>query len=457
LSFHYGRLWRSHCPRRLCGPDGSASNATLVQGPDGNLYGTTFYGGVNNAGTLFKITPSGVLTTLYSFCSLSNCADGANPQSQLILGPHGSFYGTTDYGGSGGSCPSGCGTIFQLGNGALTTLHSFDGTDGLTPQGGLVEGTDGNLYGTTLFGGTGYNYLCSDDCGTVFTITPSGDFTNLVNFDYTNGYASYTSLFQSNSTPNLYGTTYAGGANGVGEVYEIGPTGFTLLHSFQIPGLDGDRPLAGLAEGQNGLLYGLTSGDGANGYGAVFAMTPSAGLRTIYGFDGTHGGTPLSVPGLTLGSDGNFYGTTTVGGANGDGTIFSIATSGAFADLHDFSGADGEDAITGLVQATSGVFYGTTPAGGANGDGTVYSLSLGLAPFVQPVPGFGRSGVTVHILGSNLTGSTSVTFDGIAASFTVVSGTEIAATVPAGASSGLIQVVTPTTTLSSKLSFRVLP
>jgi uncharacterized repeat protein (TIGR03803 family) len=96
------------------GPDGSASNATLVQGPDGNLYGTTFYGGVNNAGTLFKITPSGVLTTLYSFCSLSNCADGSNPQSQLILGPHGSFDGTTDYGGSGGSCPSGCGTIFQL-------------------------------------------------------------------------------------------------------------------------------------------------------------------------------------------------------------------------------------------------------------------------------------------------------------------------------------------------------
>jgi uncharacterized repeat protein (TIGR03803 family) len=438
------------------GPDGSAPNATLVQGPDGNLYGTSFYGGVHNAGTLYKITPGGALTTLYIFCSLSNCADGSNPQSALILGPHGSFYGTTDYGGSSGNCSGGCGTIFQLGNGALTTLHSFDGTDGLTPQGGLVLGADGNLYGTTLLGGAGYSGLCIDYCGTVFTITPTGDFTTLVNFDYNNGYISYSPLFQSNASADLYGTSYAGGANGVGEVYQIGTGGLTILHSFEIPGLNGDRPIAGLAQDQSGLLYGFTLAGGAGGYGTFFSITPSGHLTTLYAFDGTHGGTPLSIPGPALGSDGQFYGTTSAGGASGDGTIFSITTSGVFADLHDFDGTDGEYP-TGLAQTTDGVFYGAAAAGGANSDGTVFSVSLGLAPFVQPVPGFGRSGATVHILGSNLTGSTSVTFDGIAASFTVVSPTEIAATVPAGASRGLVQVVTPTTTLASKLPFNVLP
>jgi len=175
-------------------------------------------------------------------------------------------------------------------------------------------------------------------------------------------------------------------------------------------------------------------------------------------FDGTDGFEP--VGGLIQATDGNFYGTTYLGGASDEGTVFKITSAGTLTTLHSFcseSGcADGGTPGGALVQGTNGTFYGATAGGGTNDDGTVFSLAVGLGSFVETLPTSGKVGAAVTILGTNLTGATSVTFNGKAATFTVVSSTEITTTVPTGATTGKVKVVTPSRTLSSNVSFRVL-
>jgi uncharacterized repeat protein (TIGR03803 family) len=302
---------------------------------------------IANCGTVFKITPGGTLTTLHSFCSESNCTDGCIPYAALVQATDGDFYGTTQ------DCANGDGTLFKITpSGTLTTLYSFcsesNCTDGSAPSAVLIQAIDGNLYGTTSFGGAN----CAT-CGTVFKITPSGTLTTLLSFD----------------------------------------------------GADGEDPTDGLVQGPNG----------------------------------------------------DFYGTTYIGGAYGDGTVFKITPEGTLTTLISFDGTDGSDPIAGLVQATNGTFYGTTRYGGADNDGTVFSLSVGLGPFVETRLTAGTVGAVVEILGTDLTGATSVSFNGTAAAFTVVSPSLVAATVPAGATSGKVQVVTPSGTLLSNVPFRVLP
>jgi uncharacterized repeat protein (TIGR03803 family) len=193
--------------------------------------------------------------------------------------------------------------------------------------------------------------------------------------------------------------------------------------------------------------------------GRVFKMTPSGTLTTLYGFP-----EPAGPSALVQATDGNFYGTTAGGGANENGTVFQITPSGMLTTLYSFcpqSGcADGSGPEAGLVQGTDGNFYGTASGGGNCGEpvldcGTVFSLSTGLGPFVETLPSSGKVGNAVTILGTNLTGATSVTFKGTAAVFTVVSSSEITTTVPAGATSGIVRVVTPGGTLSSNVPFRV--
>jgi uncharacterized repeat protein (TIGR03803 family) len=400
------------------GTDGEEPAATLVQGTDGNFYGTTQFGGANDVctnvygeegcGTMFKITPSGTLMTLYSFCSLSNCMDGANPKAALIQTTDGNLYGTTQFGGGSTACKEGCGTVFKITrSGTLTTLHSFDSTDGATPSAGLVQATDGNFYGTTEGGGL-------DSRGTVFKITPSGTLKTLYSFD----------------------------------------------------GTDGEEPEGDLVQATDGNFYGTTTSGGANFEGMIFKITPNGTLTTLHSFDFTDGEFPIA--GLVQGTDGNFYGTTESGGGVGLGTIFELTPSGTLTTLHSFcsdypSCTDGNGPTAGLIQGTDGNFYGTTLDGGPNdnacsiGCGTVFSLSVGLGPFVETEPTSRRVGKHVKILGTNLTGSTSVSFNGTAASFTVVSASEITTTVPTGATTGTVMVVTPNGTLSSNVPFRVTP
>jgi uncharacterized repeat protein (TIGR03803 family) len=217
---------------------------------------------------------------------------------------------------------------------------------------------------------------------------------------------------------------------------------------------EGAYPVSGLIEGKDGNFYG-TAFEGANGYGSVFRMTPEGKLTVLHSFGGTDGAYPWA--GLTVGNDGNLYGATSGGGTDGQGTAFKITVRGTLTTLHSFDVTGGDGPFAPLLQDTNGSFYSTTVGGGASGHGTVFGLSLGLGPFVKTNPISGKSGATVRILGDSLTGATSATFNGTAANFTVVSGTCIKTTVPTGATTGPVQVVTPSGTLTSNVNFRVLP
>ena len=440
--------------------------ATLVQSNNGNFYGTTQYGGTHTGtdcslgcGTVFEVSPAGKLTTLYDFCSQANCADGSVPTAGLVQGGNGNFYGTTSLGG-----PKNFGTVFEITPaGKLTTLYAFCSvtgcTDGEFPSGALIQATNGNFYGTTVEGGT-------NSLGTVFGITPAGKLTTLHSFDGTDGALLQAGLIQA-TNGDFYGTATLGGTGrtcsggGCGTVFKITPGGtLTTLHSFD--GTDGEYLYAGLVQATNGNFYGTTYLGGANDYGTVFEITSGGTLTTMHSFDFTDGAEPLG--GLVQARTGNFYGTTSAGGSIGAGTVFEITAAGTLTTLYNFCTAteceDGELPATGLVQGTNGDLYGTTFGGGSGGtlgDGTVFSLAVGLQPFVEAQPTSGEVGRPIRILGTDLTGATSVTFNGTAAVFKVVSSSLITTTVPAGATTGNVQVVTPSRTLTSNKKFHVLP
>jgi uncharacterized repeat protein (TIGR03803 family) len=459
--------------------------AGLLQGTDGNFYGTTVIGGVyfNNCGgggcgAVFKITPNGTLTTLYSFCAGGGgCTDGATPYGGLVEGTDGDFYGTTEAGGPnpyacGGEY--GCGTVFKITpSGKLTTLHSFGGKDGSFPYGGLIQGADRKFYGTTSSGGISIGCSGSTGCGTVFSITAKGELTTLYSLcqqsNCTDGLGPYAGLVQGRDG-NFYGTTIRGGTNECeeagatcGTVFKITPTGtLTTLYSFDdMP--NGEYPYAGLVQGADGNFYGTAYQGGASNDGTVFKITSSGTLTVLHSFDGTDGRLPNAA--LVQGTDGNFYGTTYVGGANGanNGTIFEITSAGVLTTLYSFAkGTDGQRPDSPVVQGTNGTFYGTTYWGGAYQNciaacGTVFSESVGLGPFVKTLPASGKVGMAVKILGNDLTSATSVTFNGTAATFAVVSGSEIKTSVPLGATTGKVRVTFPHGTRSSNVPFRVIP
>jgi uncharacterized repeat protein (TIGR03803 family) len=438
------------------GADGANPYAGLTQGADGNFYGTTNDGGAYSSGNVIKVTPSGTVTSIYDFCSQSNCPDGQYPVSTLVLGNDGNFYGTTQNGGIYNPL---YGTIFKVSpTGALTTLHSFNATDGVSPYGSLLLASNGNFYGTTTEGGT---CIGTGGCGTIFMMTPSGTFTTLYNFCLQSGCpdGQYPGgdLMEA-SDGNLYGTTHGGGnftycpQSGCGTVFKLTLSGtLTTLHTFAKR--EGEYPAPGLVEGAKGTFYGSTGAGGTGDLGTIFTINSSGTVTTLYSFDGTDGSGPYT---LTAGSDGNFYGTAVGGGSGDQGTIFEITPSGTLTTLYPFSGTF-YYYFGALTQATNGTFYGTTYFGGADSDGTIYSLSTGLKPFVSVQPRSGNVGATVRILGNNLTSATSVTFHGTPATFQVVSKNLITATVPVGATSGRVEVMSSNHSLLSNVPFVVAP
>lgn len=433
----------------------------LIQGPDGNFYGTTEVGGPNDGfGTAFKMTPTGTLTVLYNFGGF--LGDGLGPYGGLVLGTDGNFYGTTAGGGAGNA-----GTVFKLTPaGKETILHSFDTTDGRTPVASLIQANNGKFYGITEFGGANLTQCSNMGCGTIFEITSSGAFTSLYSFcsqaNCTDGAQPFAPLMQA-SNGELYGTANMGGTANEGTVFEITTAGaFTSLHSFTGDLTDGAFPQAGLIQATNGLLYGTTSGGGNPGAGAVYQMTLSGQVTLLASFDFTNGVSPTA--GVVQATDGNFYGTTFSGGNNFSGNIYQVTPSGTVTSLYSFcsqSGCpDGQSPEGGLVQGTNGTFYGTTLFGGTGtecgvGCGVIYSLSMGLGPFVKFLPASGKVGQEVGILGNNLKGATSVTFNGTAAKFTVPEPGVILTHVPSGATSGYIKVTDGGKTLVSNVPFQV--
>jgi uncharacterized repeat protein (TIGR03803 family) len=410
----------------------------LVQGLNGALYGTTEHGGSGgNSGTIFEINLKGQLKTLTDFYIAGS--DAAYPGGLMIY-PNGNFYGISSL-----SVPGG-GAIFKVTpTGTATQVAAFNPS---APS-SLVEGFNELLYGTTSGGGT--STTCVGGCGTVFEMTPAGVVTTLANFDFTEG--EYPGgLFQA-TNGLLYGVAGNGGAFSYGSIFEIGLSGtLNTLYSFN------GEYVNGLMQAAGGNFFGTTSNGGTYGYGSIFRYTPPATVTTLASFNSaTTGSNPT---GLIQGTDGNFYGATLGGGANGYGTIFQMTPTGTLTNLHSFDFSDGAYP-GGLVQATNGDFYGAASQGG-NYDclepfscGTIFELSMGLGPFVKLLPTFGEVGEAMVIQGTDLTGATSVTFNGISAVFTVLSATAIKATVPTGATTGKVEVVTPGGTLTANTRFEV--
>jgi uncharacterized repeat protein (TIGR03803 family) len=360
-------------------PDGADPEAGLVEGNDGNFYGTTADGGTDGHGTVFRISTAGALSVLYSF---TGGADGGTPDAALAVGSEGNFYGITANGGTDGH-----GTVFKISPaGALATLHTFTGSpDGADPGSGLVEGSDSNFYSTTANGGT-------DGDGTVFKISPSGALTVLYSFTGGPDGGNPKGALMEGSDGNFYGTTDLGtntscnGESGCGTVFKISPAGaLTTLYRFT-ERADGANPESGLVEGSDSNFYGTaafggtsTSCNGGSGCGTVFKITPTGILTTLHSFTGgTDGSTPMA--GLVQGSDSNFYGTTSQAGINGGGTAFKISPAGALTTLYSFAG-DGaffliaKGSPQALVQGGDGNFYGTSSGFGT--DGIVFKLDVG--------------------------------------------------------------------------------
>lgn len=351
---------------------GANPEAGLILGSDGNFYGTTFNGGSGGylgCGTVFKITPDGSFTMLHVF----NGLDGGNPRGGLIQGRDGNFYGTTSFG-----------TVFKMTpDGTLTTLCSFNDASGLYPS-GLTQGSDGNFYGTT-YGQPAGPY------GTVFKVTPSGNLTILCRFaGGNNGYNPMAGLIQGNDG-NFYGTTYEGDfaqglGHGYGTIFRITPDG-TLTTLCKFNGNNGTAPYGKLIQATDGNFYGTTS-EGAFGHGTVFKITSSGSLTTLCSFNGTNGATPYG--GLIQGCDGNFYGTTLGGGSSSCGTIFKVTPSGALTTLCTFNGTNGAAPYGELVWGNDGLLYGTTANGGSgnNGYGTVFKLMIPPLVPINTLAGF---------------------------------------------------------------------
>ena len=338
----------------------------LVQGTDGYFYGTTNGGGINSEGTIYKITSSGSLTTLYSF----NSSSGQYPTAGLAMGADGNFYGTTT---------SYIATMFRITPaGQFTTLYTSgtSGTGPISPYSNLTQAGDGNFYGMSQYGGI-------SNQGTIFKLTSSGSLTVLYSLPAAYGSQNKMPGVIQGDDGNFYGVTPAGGSSNDGTVFKMTPSGsLTSLVIFN--NTNGGLPDSALAQGSDGNFYGTTGNGGNYDDGVLFKMT-SAGsitmLGTFQGQGGVQTGVSPQIAPLVQASDGNFYGTATAGGTAGDGAIFKITPGGALTTLISFTGASGanpgETPFAGLIQASDGNFYGTTSTSGSNGGGTVYKMTPG--------------------------------------------------------------------------------
>ena len=344
------------------GPDGANPNA-LVQDTNGIFYGTTQNGGTNGYGTIFQLTTNGTPATLYAF---TGDGDGAYPMAGLVQGADGNLYGTASVGGTGD-----WGTIFNItSGGTFGALHSFTGVaDGSYPYAELMQGVDGRIYGTTLEGGI------SNGWGTVFKITPDGSVSNLYSFTGGADGGSPEATLVQGVDGSLYGTTSEGGTSSSGTVFKITTNGtFTTLYSFY-GSSDGGFPYAGVIQAADGNFYGTTGDDGQLGNGTVFKITTNGILTTLHSFAGGSDGSFPSA-GLIQASDGNLYGTTAYGGTYNDGTVFQITTNGALTTLISFNGTNGANPQAALVEGTDDNLYGTTQNGGPMDYGVIFRLTV---------------------------------------------------------------------------------
>jgi uncharacterized repeat protein (TIGR03803 family) len=356
--------------------DGGQPEAGVTRDDAGNLYGTTFFGGLGTGcdiyfagcGTVFKLDTSGSETLLHVF---GGAGDGWNPTARLILDTAGNLYGTTGYGGAYGH-----GTVFKIDTaGNETIIHSFaGGKDGARPNAGLVEDTAGNFYGTTQYGGQG---CYGQGCGTVFRVSPSGVETILYRFADVPDGASPLGGVALDSAGNIYGTTWMGGTYSYGTVFKLDSgSNETVLHSFA-GGTDGANPLAAPVLDSAGNMYGTTSSGGAY-FGTIYMVDTAGNQSVLHSFTGgTDGAYPYAH--LLIDTSGNLYGTASQGGCCGQGSVFEFS-NGTLLALYGFSGApngenpDGQIPMGGLISDSAGNLYGTATEAGPDGWGTVFEV-----------------------------------------------------------------------------------
>jgi len=346
--------------------EGASSQASLIRDSAGNLYGTTLYGGIYRAGTVFKLDKAHTLTVLYTF---TGGRDGYLPYASLLRDSSGNLYGTTSQGGS-----PGVGTVFKIdSSGTETVLHSFNNSDGRFPHGDLVRDKAGSFYGTTLEGGSSGNF------GTIFKLDTTGKLTTLYAFTNTGDGSAPSGALVRDAAGNLYGTCQSG------TVYKLDRTGvLTVLHTFN--GTDGAFPYGGLIADSAGNLYGTAAQGGSSNAGTVFRVAKTTGAFTLlYTFEGgkTVEG---AAPDGTLARDpvGNLYGSNVDGGSGcerfqGCGTIWKLDINNQLTVLTNFGkGNEGLKPQGGVILDAAGNLYGTTSQGGSPrcGDcGTVFKIT----------------------------------------------------------------------------------
>ena len=357
------------------GIDGASPQPGLIQASNGAFYGAALNGGSNGFGTVFTFTTSGVLTPLYSF---NDDVDGGVPQAGLTQFTNGNLFGATS------DSVNGAGVIYRVtASGAFTAIYPFTGaSDGSSPQASLTQGTNGFLYGTTFQGG-------ANGAGTVFKVTATGALTTLYTFQGSVDGGAPEAALTIGPDGNFYGTTSSGGTNGEGTIFRITHAGqFNSLYSFT-NGLDGAMPQVPLVKASDGNLYGAAFAGGANQNGSLFRVTTAGRVTAMYSFSAAPVGTNadgFNPSALIQASDGNLYGTTANGGANGSGTIFHATLAGAMSTLYSF-GAISSDTFTntdganptGIIQGRDGNFYCTTLAGGPDAEGSIFHFA-GPAP-----------------------------------------------------------------------------
>ena len=349
------------------GEDGVEPYGGVIGDGAGNLYGTTFYGGASNNGVVYKLDAKGNETVLYNF---TGGADGGEPQVGVIRDAEGNLYGTTLFGG-GGDCPYGCGVVFKLdAAGQQSVLHTFtggaDGANGYADP-GLICDEEGNLYGTTSNGGG------PASAGVVFELDPGGQESVLYTFPGASDGANPNAGVIGDGKGNLFGTTYSGGPANAGVVYQLDATGHeTILYRFT-GGADGANPNAGVIRDAEGNLYGTTVYGGI-GYGVLYQVN-AAGMETVlHAFTGgPDGANPYA--GVIRDSEGNLYGTTSAGGFANAGVLYKVNAAGNETVLYFFlGGPDGSGPRAGVIRDMAGNLYGTTVNGGASSAGVVYEL-----------------------------------------------------------------------------------
>ena len=363
----------------------------VIRDASGNLYGTTEAGGSCGYGTVFQLSSDGAETVLYSFCG----SDGRYPDSGLIRDESGNFYGTTSSGGSGAGCSSGCGTVFELSGSILTTLYTFTGgSDGAAPEAGVIRDNNGNLYGTAPSGGN------ANGAGVVYEVSATGKFSVLYRFCPTGGCPDGAEPFGGlaiDQQGNLYGTTVYGGARDYGTVYELSPSSGggwkqTVLHSFARS--DGAFPFSGLTLStlkiggrQQTVMFGVTTqGGGAAGEGTAFELNKSSHdyrVTVLHSFIDRYGDGGYPECTLTV-ANGRIFGTTVQGGAHSGyettGTVFELIHAKTWTEkvLYSFDGTDGSAPYSGVVADSKGHLYGVASEGGNSegyGSGVVYEVT----------------------------------------------------------------------------------